>query len=247
MNDLLSENKRLAKSVRNTIQKDQERLEKFSSPKKLSEEKRVELRMRRTQVHAQSRRFYEIWNEFNNSQREFRDKSKKLLVKRCRITNNNLSDEQIETMLDEGNTAVFAKSVLDEERLARQQLTELQDRHDGLIKLEKSIKEVHDMFMDVALLVKDQGEVMDNIFQHVTSAEVDVEKGKGHLQKAQDMQRSARKKKICFFSVLAVIILIVIIVVLSEFGAFDGGGGGGGGGGETKIIYQVHKISRTVS
>ena len=60
-------------------------------------------------------------------------------------------------MLDEGNTAIFAKSILDEERLARQQLTELQDRHDEFIKLEASIKEVHDMFVEVAQLVADQG------------------------------------------------------------------------------------------
>ena len=60
-------------------------------------------------------------------------------------------------MLDEGNTAIFAKSILDEERLARQQLSELQDRHDEFIKLEASIKEVHDMFVEVAQLVADQG------------------------------------------------------------------------------------------
>ena len=60
-------------------------------------------------------------------------------------------------MLDEGNTSVFATSMLNETEMARQQLTELQDRHDEFIKLEASIKEVHDMFMEVAQLVQDQG------------------------------------------------------------------------------------------
>ncbi len=39
---------------------------------------------------------------------------------------------------------------------AQQQLTELQDRHDEFIKLEKSIKEVHDMFLEIANLVTQQ-------------------------------------------------------------------------------------------
>ena len=99
--------------------------------------------MRKTQVAAQSRRFYNIWNEYNSNQVEYRDKSKNLLIRRCKITNANYKDEDIEKMLDEGNTAVFAKSILDEERLARQQLTELQDRHDEFIRLEKSIREVN--------------------------------------------------------------------------------------------------------
>ncbi len=38
----------------------------------------------------------------------------------------------------------------------RQQLTELQDRHDEFIKLEKSVKEVHDMFLEISNLVTQQ-------------------------------------------------------------------------------------------
>ena len=40
-----------------------------------------------------------------------------------------LSDDQIETMIDEGKTEVFAKSILDQTQMARQQLTELQVRN----------------------------------------------------------------------------------------------------------------------
>ena len=39
---------------------------------------------------------------------------------------------------------------------AQKQLTELQDRHDEFIKLEKSIREVHDMFLEIANLVTTQ-------------------------------------------------------------------------------------------
>lgn len=80
-----------------------------------------------------------------------------MLVKRCKITNSNYTDEQIEEMLDEGNTAVFAKGILDQERMARDDLNRLQDRHDEFIKLERSIREVHDMFVDLADLVAQQG------------------------------------------------------------------------------------------
>ncbi len=54
--------------------------------------------------------------------------------------------------------------MLDDTQMARQQLTEIQDRHNDLIKLEASITEVRDMFMEVAALVQEQGEMV-SIFQ----------------------------------------------------------------------------------
>jgi t-SNARE complex subunit (syntaxin) len=41
-------------------------------------------------------------------------------------------------------------------KTAQQQLTELQDRHDEFLKLEKSIREVHDIFIEIANLVTQQ-------------------------------------------------------------------------------------------
>ena len=218
------------------VKKEQEWCEKKSaeSPKKKTQQQLTELRMRKTQTSTQAKKFFDIWSEFNQDQVNYRDKSKKMLVKRCKITNNSFSEDQIEQMLDDGNTQVFAGAILNEEILARKQLSELQDRHDEFIKLEKSIKEVHDMFLEVAALVQQQGEMVDNIHHSVMNAEDLVEKGKGHLNKARLSQIAARKKKICFGAILAVIILIVVIVVLSEFGVFSGGGGSGG---QTKIVY----------
>ena len=225
MNDLIAENKKFGKKIRDVIKKEQDFLEKkFTSPKKMTQQRQMDMRMRRTQVAAQSKRFYDIWTEYNNGQVEYRDKSKKLLVKRCKITNNSLTDDQIENMLDEGNTAVFARSILDEERLARQQLSELQDRHDELLKLEKSIREVHEMFMEIANLVSQQGEMIDNITIHVDRATYDVEQGKGHLGKAEGYAVAARKKKICLGVFLLVVVLIVVIVIVAEFGGFTSSG-----------------------
>ena len=55
---------------------------------------------------------------------------------------------------------------------------------------------------------------IDNIAVNVGRAEMDVEAGKGHLDKARTLRASARKKKIILGIVLAIVILIVILVVL---------------------------------
>ena len=96
------------------------------------------------QVTSHSRRFYDVWLEYNNQQLEFHDRSKMLFVKRCKITGINLTDDEIEERIKERDTAMFARGILDQERLARQQLTELENRHQEFQKLEESIKEVRE-------------------------------------------------------------------------------------------------------
>lgn len=43
-----------------------------------------------------------------------------------------------------------------ETQQARQTLADIEARHADIIKLETSIKELHDMFMDMAMLVENQ-------------------------------------------------------------------------------------------
>ena len=38
-------------------------------------------------------------------------------------------------------------------------------RHEMFVKLESSIKELHEMFMDMAVLVEQQGEVVNRYFK----------------------------------------------------------------------------------
>ena len=106
LNDLNETNKKLAICIRNALKSEQEKVEKKLSPKKtlsptrkkksLTSREEQDLRLRQTQINSQSLRFFNIWNEYNQSQVQFREKSKHLLVKQCKITGNvDLSNEEI--------------------------------------------------------------------------------------------------------------------------------------------------------
>jgi t-SNARE complex subunit (syntaxin) len=43
-----------------------------------------------------------------------------------------------------------------ETKIAKQTLADIEARHNDILKLEQSIKELHDMFMDMAMLVESQ-------------------------------------------------------------------------------------------
>lgn len=49
----------------------------------------------------------------------------------------------------------FLKIITDTQQ-AKQTLADIEARHNDIIKLESSIRELHDMFMDMAMLVESQ-------------------------------------------------------------------------------------------
>ena len=75
---------------------------------------------------------------------------------------------------------------------ARQTLADIEARHEDIMKLEKSIKEVHDLFVDMATLIEKQGDKIDSIENHVMNTRSCVEKAVEQTSKALVYQGKAR-------------------------------------------------------
>ena len=73
----------------------------------------------------------------------YRQKRKDQMLKKIKVAGTDLSDDQIEQMIDEGKTEVFAKSILDQTQMARQQLTELQESQSNVIIVFETYRVVH--------------------------------------------------------------------------------------------------------
>lgn len=50
----------------------------------------------------------------------------------------------------------YCLQIITDTQQAKQSLKDIEARHNDIMKLEKSIKELHDMFMDMAMLVESQ-------------------------------------------------------------------------------------------
>ncbi|BES97747.1 Hydra magnipapillata [Nesidiocoris tenuis] len=123
------------------------------------------------------------------------------------------TNEELEEMLEQGNPAVFTQGIIMETQQAKQTLADIEARHADIIKLENSIRELHDMFMDMAMLVESQGELVDRIEYNVSSTTGAVTDAKEQLMIAEDYSVKARKKKIYIIVCLTITILILIVVL----------------------------------
>ncbi|XP_072106906.1 syntaxin-3-like, partial [Mobula birostris] len=80
-----------------------------------------------------------------------------------------------------------------ESQISKQALSEIESRHRDIVRLESSIRELHDMFTDIAMLVENQGEIVNNIEVNVLKATDHVEMAKAETKKAVKYQSQARK------------------------------------------------------
>jgi len=208
--DLLQNNKQIGRKLQKQIKEDKSRL--ASVP---AEDRNHEHPIKTNQLQTVSQRFLDIWSEYNNLQLEFREKNKKQLLRNLKIVdpNSQITIEEIEEKLDNGDVTVLS-SILKETSQAKEDLKMIENRHAEIIKLEKGITEIHEMFIDLSNMVTEQGEVIDRIETHVNNAAGHIESGRGQLAEAEKKQKSARRMKFILAAILSGIALVTIILLI---------------------------------
>jgi t-SNARE complex subunit (syntaxin) len=98
-------------------------------------------------------------------------------------------------MMDGDKGQIFAKQVVNtgQRNEARKALEDIQNRHRDVQRIEKSILELQQLFMDMAVLVAAQGEMVDQIAIHINDAANDTEAGVKALKNATELQKKTRK------------------------------------------------------
>ncbi|GAU28838.1 hypothetical protein TSUD_21750 [Trifolium subterraneum] len=106
-------------------------------------------------------------------------------------------------------------------------INEIQERHDAVKELEKSLLALHQVFLDMTVLVQLQGEQLDDIESHVARASSFVHTGTEHLQTARKHQKNTRKWTCYCIILLLIIILFVVLFTVKPWQHNSSGGGGG--------------------
>ncbi|XP_050053913.1 syntaxin-1A isoform X5 [Aphis gossypii] len=156
LEDLMVDIKKTANRVRAKLKEIEQNIEAEEQLNKSS----ADLRIRKTQHSTLSRKFVEVMTEYNRTQTDYRERCKGRIQRQLEITGRTTTNDELEEMLEQGNPAVFTQGIIMETQQARQTLADIEARHADIIKLENSIRELHDMFMDMAMLVENQKKIM---------------------------------------------------------------------------------------
>ncbi|KAL0090758.1 t-SNARE [Phycomyces blakesleeanus] len=166
--------------------------------------------IRRTQTMTLRKRFIDTIQRYQDLERSYEQKYLKPEA----------TSEEVDQLIGSNETPqIFAQSIMQAGRRgqANAVLSEVQLRNDDIKNIEKTILELHQLFMDMAMMVEQQGEVLNQTEQHAENTTHDVETGHNHLIKAIKSARATRAKKWCCF-VLFLILCVVIAILVWWFG-----------------------------
>ncbi|XP_048100223.1 syntaxin-2 isoform X1 [Alosa pseudoharengus] len=209
LQQLTVEIKKNANTVRTKLKSMQQSL----PPDDMAHRTSVDYRIQRTQHTVLSRKFVEVMTQYNETQVSFRERSKGRIQRQLEITGRVTTNEELEDMLESENPSIFTSDIILDSQITRQALNEIESRHQDIIRLESSIKELHDMFMDMAMLVETQGEMINNIENNVTNAVEYVASAKEECKKAVRYQKKARRKYMILALALLVLLAVVALIV----------------------------------
>ncbi|CAI9118269.1 OLC1v1019809C1 [Oldenlandia corymbosa var. corymbosa] len=138
------------------------------------------------------------------------------------VTGENPDEEVIDKIISSGNGhggEEFLSRAIQEHGRGKvlETVVEIQDRYDAAKEIEKSLLELHQIFLDMAVMVETQGEHLDDIEHHVLNAASYVKDGSKNLKTAKDYQRSSRRCMCIGIILLLVIILVIIIPIATSF------------------------------
>ncbi|KAH0764304.1 hypothetical protein KY285_000175 [Solanum tuberosum] len=172
-------------------------------------------RTRTSVVNGLRKKLHESMNQFNELRQKMASEYRETVQRRYyTVTGENPDEAVLDTLISTGQSETFLQKAIQEQGRGQvmDTIMEIQERHEAVKEIERNLKELHQVFLDMAVLVESQGEQLDDIESQVNRANSYVRGGAQQLQVARKHQKNTRKWT-CFAIIL--LLIIILIVVLS--------------------------------
>ncbi|KAK3029265.1 hypothetical protein RJ639_039505 [Escallonia herrerae] len=134
------------------------------------------------------------------------------------VTGENADEGTLDSLISTGQSETFLQKAIQEQGRGQvmDTIMEIQERHDAVKEMERNLKELHQVFLDMAVLVESQGAQLDDIESQVNRANSFVRGGAQQLEVAKKHQRNSRKWT-CYGIILLLVIIAIIILSIQPW------------------------------
>merc|ERR1711871_1526605 len=174
----------------------------------------ADIRIRENLANTLTRKFVDVMKDYQNAQQKFKTEIKKKVKRQVQIVKPDATPEEIDQVMRSGGGSgeVFKNAILkgDASDSIRNAYMVVQDKYHDVLVLETSVQELNQMFMDFALLVETQGELLDQIEYQVKAAGDYIDEGNVHMVSAIEYAKSIRKNQ----AICCILVLVILGVVV---------------------------------
>jgi len=206
---LMAETNHQATEVRNKLKVMDTENKEFAKREPGASETRIRANMHGTLT----RKFVDLMTDYRELQTKYKNKYRERVERQYKIVKPDASDDEIRDVLQgDNNQEIFTQQILQQgpgQAAAKNALADIQERHRDITKLETSIAELHQLFLDMSVLVENQGELLDQIEYTVSQSVSYTGKAVDELRQANKYTKQFRKK-MCWLIVCFLIVLMVI-------------------------------------
>lgn len=180
----------------------------------------AEIRIRESAHSLLLRRMLKEMREHQKLKQRFQKKTKENFHRLVKVVDPDITDDEVDRRLEAGGSSAMREIMMGGavHADAEAALNDVQSRAKDVEMLERSVHQMFQLFQDLAALVEEQGEVLDNIEANVDSAKAFTEKGNKELIRAHIAAKKARKRRCCLMIIVVVVLAVILIPVstLSE-------------------------------
>ncbi|KAM6915308.1 syntaxin-11b.1 [Xenentodon cancila] len=158
-------------------------------------------RIARTQYACLSNGFRDVMFDYNEAEMTHRENCKAQIQRQMEIVGREVTGEDVEEMIENGQWNVFAANAVSEGKTARSALSQIEKRHQELMDLESRVAGIHEIFLDIALLVEEQGPMLNSIQTNVQKTDEELQGSLVKLRRAKRYDNNNPFKKMfcsCF-------------------------------------------------
>lgn len=188
--------------------------EENSNLKKEEKAKPTDLRVRDNLVNTLLRKFIDEMKRYQNAQQQYKTDVKKKVTRQVQMIKPDATDQEVDQIMrsEGGREALYQQQILSGgvNDQIKTQYRAVAGKYQDILTLEASVAELHQMFLDFALLTEQQGELLDQIEYQVRSAADYVEDANVDVYEAIEYQKKIRKKQ-CWIILIVVVLLIIIL------------------------------------
>ncbi|KAM7498276.1 hypothetical protein LguiA_022690 [Lonicera macranthoides] len=182
-------------------------------------------RSRTNMTNALTKKFRDLMTEFQTLRQKIDDEYRDVVERRViTVTGTRPDEETINHLIETGNSEQIFQNAMQEAGRGQvlNTVEEIQERHDAVKEIEKKLLDLHQIYLDMAVLVEAQGDLLDNIESQVSNAVDHVQSGTTALQKAKKLQKSSRKWMCIAIIILLIIVAIIVVGVIQPWKSGNG-------------------------
>jgi len=160
-----------------------------------------------------------IVSKYQDLRSSYSKQQKDLFSRKCKIIDPAIDQQHIDDLLDAGMTNSdfqFGTKL----KYAEADLADIRNRHASIFEIERSLRELHEMMVQLAIIVDSHTEIIDRIDTTVDLSLSRVTNATQKVSQARKYRESAMRKKLAIAVCLLVVLLILILVLLSIVGHY---------------------------